>query len=288
MCGLVFLWGLDYIFAKAALTLLEPLTLLFLKYCIGALVLLGIKLKLDRKTIVRKKDIPFFFLCAIVGEVCYFFCEYSSLDYLPVSCLTMILAFVPVVSIILERIIFKRKFNMIMLVGILASIAGVGLIIGTDLAMLISGRMTGYLFAFGAVLAWNMFSFITNKVGENYSGVTMSFNQILCTVIILIPYAIHSMPPIDSFTPEIIGGIIYLGTGSAGIGYFIFIKGIQDLGPTISSMFSNFIPVTATLFGWLLLGESVTGVQLIGGVIIIAASCLVIVEKGKMEVRVND
>lgn len=288
MCGLVFIWGLDYTVAKTALELLEPLSLLFLRYCVGTLLLFAIKMKVDRHTIVRKKDIPFFLLCALTGEIMYFFCEYSAMDYLPVSVITMMLAFVPVVSIIGERVIFGRMFNGKMFIGILITVLGVALVIGADISQLMEGRLKGYLFAFGAIMAWNCYNFITSKVGENYTGITMSFNQVFCTILVLFPFIIHRLPPLECFTPEIVGGIIYLGVFSSGIGYFILIKGVVDLGPTISSMFSNFLPITATFFGWLFLGESVSLLQLVGGMIIIAASCLVIVEKGKMEVMTDD
>ena len=65
MCGLVCVWGLDYVFAKAALTVLEPLNLLFLKYATGLVLVLAIKLKQDRRSVVRVKDIPFFVLCSL-------------------------------------------------------------------------------------------------------------------------------------------------------------------------------------------------------------------------------
>ena len=57
MCGLVCLWGLDYVFAKEALRVLEPMNLLFLKYLTGLVLVLIVKLNQDRKSIVRKKDI---------------------------------------------------------------------------------------------------------------------------------------------------------------------------------------------------------------------------------------
>ena len=133
-----------------------------------------------------------------------------------------------------------------------------------------------------------MYNFLTARLGEGYSGVTLAFTQLCCTVLLVMPYALHTMPPIVDFTPGVIGGIIYLGLGSAGIGFFIMVNGLKVLGPTISAMFSNFLPVTATFFGWLFLGQVVGISQLLGGVIVIVSSCIVIAEKGKMEERSND
>ena len=288
MCLLVCFWGLDYVVAKDALNILEPMNLLFLKYLVGALLVFGIKLKQDRKTIVRPKDIPFFILCSLTGEILYFFCEYTAMDYLPVSLITIILSFVPAVSIIAERIIFRRKFTWKMLMGVIICIIGVAIVIGADFRTLLHGRMTGYLLAFGAVISWNIYNFMTASLSSNYSGTTMAFNQLFCTLLLGGPYALHTMPPMDTFTPAVTLEVIYLGLVNGGLGFMIMVNGLRVLGPTISAMFSNFLPVTATVFGWILLGESVGVMQLIGGAIVIASSCIVITEKGKMEEQLND
>ena len=288
MCMLVCFWGLDYVFAKEALNILQPMSLLFLKYSVGFIVLLAIKLKVDRKAIVRLKDIPWFILCSLTGEILYFFCEYGAMDYIPVSLITIILSFVPAVSIFIDRILYKKKASPKMLLGVMVCIIGVIIVIGADFRVLLEGRILGYLLAFGAVISWNCYNFITAKVSENYNSATMSFTQLTCTVLMVMPYALHNMPPIDDFTPGVIGGIIYLGCVSAGVGFFIMVYGLKVLGPTISAMFSNFLPVTATIFGWLFLGETIGMMQFAGGALVIASSCVVIAEKGKMEEQSND
>lgn len=283
MCFLVTAWGLDYIVAKNALNLLPPLCLLFLKYCIGFIVVLCFKLKLDRKALIRKKDIPLFILCSITGEILYYSCEYTAMDYIPVSLITIILAFVPALSIIIERVVFKRKTSKAAIGGICICIFGVILVIGEDFGVLLQGRMTGYLLAFGAVVSWNCYNFLTASLHDRYSSITLTFTQLLCTMFIMAPYALSKMPPIEAFTPDIIGGIIYLGTLSAGFGFLITVRSLHVLGPTTTSLFSNFLPITATLFGWIFLKESLTWVQILGGIIVISAGCIVIKAKGKME-----
>lgn len=283
MCFLVCFWGLDYVFAKEALNVLQPMTLLFLKYTVGFLVLAAIKLKMDRKGLVRLRDVPWFILCSITGEIIYFLCEYNAMDYIPVSLITIVLSFVPAVSIIIERIIFKRKLTLKITLGVALCIVGVIIVIGADFRILFTGRLTGYLLAFGAVISWNCYNFITAKIGKNYNSATMSFTQLCCTVLLIMPYALHNMPPLEAFTPKVIGGVIYLGSISAGLGFFIMVNGLKKLGPTVSGMFSNFLPVTATFFGWLFLHESIGIMQFVGGAIVIFSACVVIIEKGKTE-----
>ena len=269
MLVLVTLWGLDYSVAKTALEVFRPLNLMFFKYAGGLVVMFILKLAIDRKFTVRKQDIIMFILCGATGQVLYYFCEYSAMEYIPVSLITIILSFVPIVSILIERIAFKRKFSAKMAVWLLVCIIGIALVIGADFRVLLQGKAIGYLLAFGAVMCWNIYNFLTEKIAEHYTSLTMSFNQLLCTTLISLPYAIHVMPPASEFTPSLILRLAYLGMGSAGLGYLILVRGIRDLGPTI--------------FGWLILGEHLGWLQIVGGLIVIFASCVVISEKGKLD-----
>ena len=283
MFVLVFMWGLDYSVAKNALEVFRPLNLMFFKYLGGLIVITAIKVAAERRFTVRKKDIIFFVLCSLTGQVLYYFCEYTAMEYIPVALITIILSFVPIISILIERVFFKTKMSVRIITGLVVCVIGVGLVIGADFKSLFSGRALGYLLAFGAVISWNMYNFITARISRTYTELTMAFDQLLCTVLISLPYAAAVMPPAEEFTPQIILSLVYLGVGSAGTGYIIYVRGVKYLGPTISSLFSNFLPVTSTFFGWLILGQSLVVIQIAGGMIVIVSACYVIIEKSRLQ-----
>lgn len=260
--------------AKNVLEVFRPLNLMFFKYFGGLIVITLIKAVAERKFTIRKKDIIFFVMCSLTGQVLYYFCEYTAMEYIPVALITIILSFVPIISILIERVFFKTKLS----VSIIA-----GLVIGADFKSLFSGRALGYLLAFGAAISWNLYNFITARISRTYTELTMAFNQLLCTVLISLPYVAAVMPPAECFTPKIILSLVYLGVGSAGTGYLIYVRGVKYLGPTISSLFSNFLPVTSTFFGWLILGQSLGVMQIAGGLIVIVSACYVIIEKSRLQ-----
>ncbi len=283
MTALVFAWGLEYIFAKQALAVMEPLTLVFFKYLIGLAVAVIIKLKLEGKSLIRKKDIPVFLFCALFGEVGYFYFEYSSMQYLPVSLVTIVLAFVPALSIVIDKALFKKKVTKKMTAGIILSVVGITLVIGVDWHILFQGRIVGYLLAFGAVITWNLYNFLTASLHDRYESATLTLNQIICSLLLVWPYALSHLPHSETVTPGVVWGILYLGILSTGVGFIIFVRSLHILGPTVTAIFSNFLPVTTTLFGWLILKETILPVQMAGGVIVIAAGYIVIKEKGRLE-----
>lgn len=196
MFALVFMWGLDYSVAKNALEVFRPLNLMFFKYFGGVVVITLIKAVAERKFTIRKKDIIFFVMCSLTGQVLYYFCEYTAMEYIPVALITIILSFVPIISILIERVFFKTKLSVSIIAGL-----------------------------------------------------------VVCVI----------------------------GVGSAGTGYLIYVRGVKYLGPTISSLFSNFLPVTSTFFGWLILGQSLGVMQIAGGLIVIVSACYVIIEKSRLQ-----
>ena len=211
MILLVFAWGLEYIFAKRALVVMEPLTLVFFKYAIGFVVALIIKLIAEGKGLMRKKDIPMFLFCAIFGEIGYFYFEYSAMDFLPVSLITIVLAFVPALSIVIDKAIFKKKITRKMTIGILFSVVGIALVIGVDYRILFQGRIIGYLLAFGAVILWNLYNFLTASLHERYESATLTLNQLICTLLLIWPYALTHLPEPGSVNIGVLGGILYFG-----------------------------------------------------------------------------
>lgn len=279
MILLVISWGMEYSFAKQALELIEPITLLFLKYIIGFFLLLIFKLRLEGKGFIRKKDIPIFFLCALFGDIGYFYSEYKAMSFLPVSLITIVLAFVPVISILIERIVYKRPVTRKIMLGILVSILGILLIIGVDFTYLGQGKMLGYLLSFGAVIMWNIYNFITASLHRKYESLTLTLNQIICALLLSWPYALTHLPDWKAVSPPIFAGVLYLGIISTALCFVIMVKALHILGPTVTAIFSNFLPVTSTFFGWLFLREMISPIQILGGIIVIAAGFFVIKEK---------
>lgn len=253
-----------------------------MKYSIGAVIILAIQLKTEgRRFLPQKRDILPYIACAIFGEIGYFYCEYTAMDYLPVSLITITLAFVPVVAMATESLLYKVRMTRPMVLGALICVVGVAMVIGADFEALKSGRMIGYLLAFGAVLSWNFYNFITASLHGRYSSTALTLNQQIFTILLLFPYFVRHIPEPGSFTPAVIGGVFYLGTVGAALGFYILVKALHVIGVTPASIFSNFIPVTSTFFGWLFLGEMIAPIQIFGGAVIILSACVVIREKEK-------
>jgi drug/metabolite transporter (DMT)-like permease len=282
------MWGMEYIAAKAALDAIKPLSLVCIKYFVGLILLIILKTIIDRRFPVKVRDLPILLVCSLFGDVIYFGSEYGAMSYLPVSVITIILAFVPCVSIIIEAILYKNKPTNLILVGVLVSIFGVAMVIGVDVDEIFQGKYIGYLLAFSAVICWNVYNFITKGLSEKYKPLDLTLLQQFCAILLVLPYTLANLPSAEIITPGVITGILYLGFISAFVGFLIYVKAIDVIGPTSCALFSNFLPVTSTLFGWILLNEQVSAMQLIGGLVVIGSGAVVIWLKGKEETPLDN
>lgn len=281
MTVLVFLWGLEYIAAKAALDVFKPLSLVCLKYMIGLVFLIITKIILDRRLPLKARDIPLFLICALFGDVLYFAGEYGAMAYLPVSVITILLAFVPCLSVVIEMLFYKNKPSGLIVAGVIVSVIGVAMVIGADISEFFQGKYIGYLLAFCAVISWNIYNFLTKDLSEKYRPLDLTLLQQVCAVLLVLPYTLCNLPDINVIDSQIVAGVLYLGVISSFIGFLIYVKAINVIGPTPCALYSNFLPVTTTFFGWILLHERVSPMQILGGLIVIASGAIVIRLKGK-------
>ena len=288
MVLLVIAWGFDYVPAKWGVEVMPTAVILLYKYGIGFLCMLVIKLAGRNRSLPRRKDILMFFLCALFGQLLYYYGEYSAMRYIPVALITIVLAFVPALSIIIERVFYGIRANKIIVIGILICVAGVALIVGADFSILLQGRGLGYLLALGAVFAWNIYNFITASLEDRYDTITLSCTQMFCTILLTLPLALHQMPDASVYTPKIIMALLWMGLIDSGLGFVVYIYGIRILGPTMIALYSDFMPVTTAFFGAIMLHEHLTPLQIFGGIVVIAAGFVVLKEKGRLDdVRLN-
>jgi drug/metabolite transporter (DMT)-like permease len=286
MSVLVCLWGLEFIIAKRALGYFDPMSLVFLKYGVAFFVLVSVKLIVDRRINIKKRHIIPMFVCSLFGDVIYYACEYRALSYVPVAVLTIILSFVPLLSVLIEWGFFGRRPSLLMVAGIIICVFGIALVIGVDLSRL-RGGYPGYILGGIAILSWNMYNFFTESLADDFSVLDLTLYQNICTVIMLLPYIAFHPPALASAPAAAIGGVLYLGTVSGALGFFIYVNAISVLGSTPCALFSTFMPVSAAFFGLILLKERLTPLQLAGGAVVIAAACVVLRQKNLLDARLD-
>lgn len=95
--------------------------------------------------------------------------------------------------------------------------------------------------------------------------------QLLAGGLMLAPVAWAVDPALLTLTATHIGGYLYLSLAGALLAYALWFRGIARLPSVAVSSLGLLSPVTAVLLGWLLLGQAMTGVALVGMCVVLGS-----------------
>jgi len=283
MTSTVFLIAFEYILSKPILETITTIELIWLKYVVASITLVGIKLARKESWPFRLRDIPLFVILGILGEIIYYSASLNAMSYLPIALITVVISLTPVLSTVFDRFIYKRKVRPQTIIGICVSLLGIAMITGVDPEMVAGGRFIGYILAFIPVISTNIYNVIAIKHTSKYSAFDLSLYIIVATAVMTTPYGLSHLPPQEAIGLPLILTVIFLGVGLAAYGLFAYLNSLRVLGSTITVLFSNFVPVVSCVFAWLILGETILPLQIIGGAITLIGCTAVIWFKGRTE-----
>ena len=105
-------------------------------------------------------------------------------------------------------------------------------------------------------------------------GVKMSCIQFLvCGILTAIPALIFEHPQLSAFKGAW-GSILYAGVMSCGVAYTLQIVGQKNMNPTVASLILSLESCISVLAGWILLGQNLSGQEILGCVVMFGAIVL--------------
>ncbi|MBN9629557.1 MAG: DMT family transporter [Actinobacteria bacterium] len=218
-------------------------------------------------------------LIGVAGtQVLYF----AAIERIPVSTAILIEYLAPVVLVLLVWARTRRAPRWMVLAGSGVAIAGLLLVVAPG-----GGRSldpVGVTLAITAMLGCAGYYVIAARPAEGLPPVALAaVGLLLGGVALLAVSATGLLPFVVSFRDvELFGGpapwwvpLAVVGVLATALAYAAGITAAGLLGSRLSSFAGLLEVVAATLYAWLLLGESLGALQLVGGVLILAGIALV-------------
>lgn len=167
----------------------------------------------------------------------------------------------PLLVILLAKPLLGSAIRALAILGALAGISGVALLVLTPQAALdplgIAAALTGALsMALGTVLS--------RRWQPPVSALTFTAWQLLAGGLLLLPAVLLLEPQPPTLTAENLAGIAYLALIGAALTYLLWFRGVARLEPAALSSLGFLSPLSAVLLGWLLLGQGLAQLQLLG------------------------
>jgi len=281
----VLIWGISFISTKASLDYFNPISLAFWRFFIAIIALYIIKKIKYPEIKMAKEDIKLFFAGGITGVFLYFMFENYGMKYLTASTASILIAVIPVFTIVFETIINKEKITAKKAVSVILSVVGVVFIVGFDPQRNITDMVIGSILILLASISWVVYTFLSKPLYKKYTTITITYYQTLIGFIffgLLMPF---NNTNIFNLPLSIYIHVIYLGVLSSAAAYLLFIYALEYLEATVCNIFINLIPVVTVSAGIIFLGEEITIVQGIGALIIIFSILLLTYQRKEPPVR---
>jgi drug/metabolite transporter (DMT)-like permease len=259
------IWGMTFLSIKVALREFGPMSLSLFRFVIASILLALLMLMMREDFRVAWRDVPLLSLSSIVGVTLYFYFENNGIMRLTASESSLIIGAIPVVTIVGEMVMYRVRPPKVVTVGIILSFVGVALIVLRSEST--TSSPLGYLFMVGAVLSWVAYGFITKPLSGRYPMLTITFWQMAIGALGCVPFAIVEHQVWSGLSATALLNAAFLGIVASALGYWLYIIVLERLGPGRSSVFINLIPVVSVAASYVILGERLGPLQLIGAVI---------------------
>jgi drug/metabolite transporter (DMT)-like permease len=268
--GTVLFWGLSFVSSKAVLnTGMPPMTMVAIRFVIATVVLNIIARRVDPAARLRKKDLLPLALSGLFGLTIYFFFEARGIKLTSASHASLIIATIPVFTVIAEAVFYRTRISLLAALGIAISVAGVVFLVWRPGEKLASGSLVGDLLMLGACLSWVVYILLSKNLHKRLSEISITAYQSRFGTLFMIPLALLERSQWVPLTLVSGLNLAYLALFCSALSNFLYVYALSRLGPIVISPYVNLIPVVSVLGGVLILGEKLAWGQVVGGVLII-------------------
>ncbi len=247
---------------------------LFRALIASAAIILYKVLTAEKLMIARiKKELPILFLSGAAMAFNWIFL-FKAYHHTSVSIATLSYYFAPVIVMIASPILFNETLTRKQIFCFIMASCGLVMIIGVSGTDQSHGNFTGI--AFGLVAAALYATVILlNKHIKSVTGIDRTLIQFFAAITVLLPYiyltaGIH----ITSLDRWGLFNLMVLGTIHTGITYCLYFSSLKDLKGQEAAIFSYIDPLIAIIISVMILNESMSPVQIIGGVMILGFTLL--------------
>ncbi len=244
-----------------------PLTLIWLRVSIAALVLLPLLISRQELGLVLRNWSRFLFVGATTSAIPFTLLSYVALT-VNAGTTSLLNATVAMFSAIVAWVWLNEKLTMIGIFGVSLGFVGVFIIASPEsgenfqnLALPVLAAMVATcLYAFG--VSYNRLYM------KGFSSVTSAAGSQVFAALFMFPFGVwfwpETLPSAESWY-----SVIALGIFCTALALIMFFRLIKIIGVANSTSVAYLIPVFAIIWGAIFLGEDITPRMLIGGVFIL-------------------
>lgn len=270
------LWGGSFFFNGVALKELPPFTLVFIRVALAAAILLPVARAYRIKFPEGLAGWRPYFAIALLNNVLPFSLIVMGQTYIPSGMASILNATTPLFTVLVMAAAGDEKLLMRRVAGVLTGLVGVIVLRGQDIGFK-DAQGIGIFFCLAGAFSYGLSAlYARRKLSNSPPLATATFQLMASSLIMMIVAAMVERPwrlPVPGVTTWL--AMAGLAGMSTALAYIVFFQILRRSGPTNVMLVTLLVPVTAILLGYLVLGESISGREMIGALVIGSALLLI-------------
>lgn len=194
---------------------------------------------------------------------------FEAYKYTTVSIATLSYYFAPVLVTAASTVLFREKLTVKQIICFLMSTLGIVMVTGIG-ELAVGGRNAiGILFGLGAAVLYAV-CILINKFIKNVGGIHRTFLQFLAAILVVSPYVLlTSGITLGNMDAPGWVNLLIVGFLHTGITYCMYFTALKNVSGQQVSILSYIDPLVAVVISVTVLGETMTALQLAGGILIL-------------------
>ncbi|AUV18559.1 DMT family transporter [Aeromonas caviae] len=280
LLALAAIWGASFLFMRIAAPAFGSVNTTFLRVFF-ALVGLAAMLLLLRTPMQFQGKLKSIMVLGIINSGVPFLMYAVAALWLPAGYSAILNATTPLMGALIGFSFFHETLTLRKWAGVMLGLVGIGLITTTGEVDLSGQLAIGVLACLIATACYGCAGFLTRRWVTERGGLDaklVAFGSQIGAVLFLLPffgYTLATGPAVDWAQPGVWASVLAVGFLCTAFAYLLYFRLIADISPLRSLTVTFLIPPFGILWGYLVLGETLTGGFVFGGAVVCLAVWLV-------------
>lgn len=269
----VLIWGIQPIFIKFLVHDWSPVMITCGRFFLFSIIVFAVLYLRHDPGLIPPQEcwLPFILMgfSLFVNNVA----QFTGLQYSTVINCTLIAATTPVATALMAAVFLRERLNVFAWMGIVISFAGVITIISHGSLNIILGLDFAYgdILFFISQFSWTIYSLLGVRVMKHISVMAVTaWSGLSASVLTLFYGLLTHQVSAPVFAPVSLVAFLYTVVFGGVLAQIFWNGGVKNAGPSLTSIFTNIMPLVGMIGGVTFLGEMISMVEICGALAIFA------------------
>ncbi len=243
-----------------------------------AFVLLAVYLLIRRPRAfkVTRRDIPVLAVFGVVGMAGLHAAYYQAISYSNVATAVLLEYLAPVIVLVVSVLFLSEKLTWVLPVGVFLSVGGCALVVGAFGEGGLEVSPAGVAWGLAAAVVFAFYQLMGKWASTRFSPWTLLAYGLGFATVFWLVYLGGWAPILDAYRSTAgVVAVVYLGLVGTIVPFAASLKALHYIDATKAVVTSTLEPVLAGIIAWTTLQERFDALQIVGGVVVLAAILLV-------------